>query len=491
MKRKKKNLQNEIDDAALIAAQLERFRPLLSDAEYAQAAEAVNQPLLPALRLNPLKGGANLAAELQTRYGWALHAIPFCPSGYRVESGSGPALSETLEYKNGAYYIQESSSMLPVQLFNFEDAGQPLIVLDLAASPGGKTTHLAARMADQGLILANDASQGRIQALKIVLQHWGATNTAITRFAGESFGRWFPETFDHVLLDAPCSMQGLRTAESHPPRPVTPSETRQLARRQAELLTSAIQAARSGGQIVYSTCTLAPEEDEAMVAGVLQKLAGTVMLEDAQAFLPTPAPGIAAGAVEADAAKMIRLWPHRYDTAGFFACLLRKTGPGAGTVQAAPAHSMEKAGFVEMAPAAQASLSARFEELFGYALSAYLQTKERTLVMRDEKVFLFPRLFLERFGTLPVQAVGMQLCTLNEAELLPTFEWCTRFGTQCATALLPLEGAALAQWQSGRDIPAPQTQKSVWLVTDPQGRMLGRGKVIQGMLKNLDYKRYL
>ncbi len=104
--------------------------------------------------------------------------------------------------------------MLPVELFDMESDEEGL-ALDLAASPGGKTTHMISRMRDKGLVLANDSSQGRIQALKVVLQHWGGTNAAVTRFPGEQFGAWFPNTFDRVLIDAPCSMQGLRTAESH------------------------------------------------------------------------------------------------------------------------------------------------------------------------------------------------------------------------------------------------------------------------------------
>src|SRR5690606_15378550 len=103
----------------------------------------------------------------------------------------------------------------------------------------------------------------RLQALRVVLLTWGAANTAITNFPGEKLGVWFPETFDRVLLDAPCSMEGLRVSASHPSRPITPGERERLAARQSALLESAVSSARVGAEIVYSTCTLAPEEDEA------------------------------------------------------------------------------------------------------------------------------------------------------------------------------------------------------------------------------------
>ena len=102
--------------------------------------------------------------------------------------------------------------MMPVELFNFDDVKNPLI-LDMAASPGGKTTHLVSRSADQGLVIANDSSRDRITALRLVMQSWGAVNIAATQYPGEKYGAWFPETFDRVLLDAPCSMQGLRDTE--------------------------------------------------------------------------------------------------------------------------------------------------------------------------------------------------------------------------------------------------------------------------------------
>ena len=107
--------------------------------------------------------------------------------------------------------------MLPVELFDFKNDRRPL-VLDMAASPGGKTTHIISRTCDQGLVIANDSSRSRLTALRLVLQNWGAINKAISGLPGERFGELFPNIFDHVLLDAPCSMESLRSLDSHPMR---------------------------------------------------------------------------------------------------------------------------------------------------------------------------------------------------------------------------------------------------------------------------------
>lgn len=490
--KRQKNSKVKIDDNALIAEQLKRFTPLLSSSEHQELLEILDKPLLPAIRLNPLKTSGSIEYALSNNYGWTLQPIPYCPQGFRVQSNTGPSISETVEYRNGCYYIQEASSMLPVELFSLTES-PALLTLDLAASPGGKTTHLASRMNDTGLILANDSSQGRLQALKIVLQQWGATNAAITRFPGESYGLWFPETFDRVLIDAPCSMQGLRTTDSHPPRPVTVKETQHLSKRQIDILASAIAATKIGGEIVYSTCTLAPEENEEVVASILSRYRDLVVLEDAQRILPIPAPGVSS-MIGIDLQRTIRFWPHRYDTAGFFACIFRKTGSLDLRTKDPPSHSMEKAGFFELTSAKEYEFCLKFENTFGYPMQSYIQDNDRVLIQRDDKVFIFPHLLLNHFPNLPVQYAGLQVCTINAEGITPTFEWASRFGGKCQNSLIRLTDVDLFEWQKGIDISyADQMinrKTDIFFVQDKEGRFRGRGKVIQGTLKNLDYNRY-
>ncbi|MRR29314.1 RsmB/NOP family class I SAM-dependent RNA methyltransferase, partial [bacterium] len=411
MKRKKKSTQKPLNLIPSKSEQLAAFQPMLSAEEFSALQIEVEKALPPAIRINPLKAPADLAKALSKRYGWTLTPIPFWAEGYRVQVNDGPAVSAALEHRIGQYYIQEAASMLPVALFDIHTEEKGL-TLDLAASPGGKTTHIVACQNDRGLVLANDSSQGRIQALKVVLQHWGATNTAVTRFAGEKFGGWFPNTFDRALIDAPCSMQGLRTAESHDERPVTDKESRLLAQRQTALLVSALQAVKIGGQVVYSTCTLLPGEDEGVVEAVLSKLGNAVQLVDASPKLPQPAPGIQqldGQPYQADMSRVVRLWPHRYQTAGFFACLLQKTADLDLKTMEPPTHSMEAAGFNELSYSESEKFARDFMSWTGYDLSKYLQEHQRTVVKRDARLFLFPRLLLEQFRSLPVQSAGMLL----------------------------------------------------------------------------------
>lgn len=495
MKRKKKSTQKPLILIPSKTEQLTAFQPLLSTEEYTALEVEVEKTLPPAIRVNPFKAPPGLAQALSARYGWTLTPIPFCEEGYRVQVNDGPTVSAALEHRIGQYYIQEAASMLPVALFDIE-AGDEGLTLDLAASPGGKTTHIVARQNDRGLVLANDSSQGRIQALKVVLQHWGATNTAVTRFAGEKFGSWFPNTFDRALIDAPCSMQGLRTAESHDERPVTEKESRLLALRQTALLTSALQAVKVGGQVVYSTCTLLPGEDEGVVEAVLSKFGHTVELVNAQAKLPYPAPGIQnldGKAYQADMSRVIRLWPHRYQTAGFFACLLQKTADLDLKTVDAPTHSMEEAGFFELSYSEIDKFVRDFKSWTGYDLSGYLKENQRTLVKRDARLFLFPRLLLEQFRSLPVQSAGMLLGEWEGDVFIPSHEWVLRFGTGCVDCVITLEDEAFTRFCQGEDLEgyADQTNSAteIRVVMDKLGRVAGRGRLMPDRLKNLSARQ--
>ena len=210
MAKKRKRIKNK----NRIADPMQWARDHLPKQELDILLNVVKKPLPIAMRINLLKTDIDvLKNDWAKYYGWEVKPVPLCPSGYRISSAEN-APSQTIEHKLGYYYIQESASMLPGELFGFKGTQRPLI-LDMAAAPGGKTTHLIDRIQERGLVIANDASRSRIPALRVVLKNWGAINQAVTCMQGEWFGSAYPDTFDAVLLDAPCSMQGLRVSTSH------------------------------------------------------------------------------------------------------------------------------------------------------------------------------------------------------------------------------------------------------------------------------------
>ncbi len=495
MKRKRKQTSEAIPlPSPTVLA--EAYRDLLSTAEYQELLASLEKPLPPSFRVNPLKTAPDFIPYLANKYGWQLEPIPFCPTGYRVQNVAPSALSATLEHKLGMYYIQEAASMLPVELFS--TPGSAELILDMAASPGGKTTHLVSRVGDRGLILANDSSQGRIQSLRYVLQNWGAVNYAVTRFPAERFGEWYPGVFDKILLDAPCSMQGLRTAESHPVRPVTSRESTQLSRRQRAMLSSALHALRVGGEVVYSTCTLLPEEDEMVVDAILREFSGVVELTDVQHLLPRPAPGLPhyqEFTFSNSLQRAIRLWPHRLDTAGFFACHIRKIAPLESPAKPPPFRPFEQVAYHVYNAREEEAFCSEFKQTFGFDLAADLAANHRTLVRHYEQVFIFPLLLLERFSGLPVQAAGMLLGEQNPDGFLPSQAWVSRYGSHCTRAVMTLDEESSTVWLAGDnlDLPGsklPEDQRYL-VILDHTGVPIGRATRTPTGLKNLLRKKVL
>ncbi len=490
MSRKKKTSTSPTPSLDAQAASLERFQSLLTPGDFQTLLDELDKPLYPALRSNPLKAVPGDEAGWASRYGWELERVPYCPTGWWVKSSPEP-VSQTLEHRMGHYYIQDAASMLPVELFDLDPADQPLI-LDLAASPGGKTTHLISRSLDRGLVIANDSAGERITALRYVLQTWGAANVAVTRFPGEKFGSWFPETFDRILLDAPCSMQSLRSTDAHPMRPISSREQSTLARRQVALLASALAALKPGGQIVYSTCTLAPEEDEAVLNEILARFPQDVEILAPGDKLPVPAPALPAAFgqdFDPQVQNAARLWPQRYGTSGFFAALIRKTGSIPTQSQPAPARPLSQVGQQPLHRKEAAEILDLFRNSYGFDLEATLADLELDLWHSPGAIYAVPLRFLAGFRDLPCQLLGLKLAEESPQGWTPSHEWVSRFGAQFQAGCLTLPEGSEAAWLSGSDLdgdftagPAPS---GVVVVRDTADRILGRGRVQPGRLRNL------
>ncbi len=469
-----------------VSASLERYRVLLPAADFAALLAALEQSLPGAIRANPLKvQPAAAAVEWSARYGWDLQPVPFCPAGWQVSAARTP-LSATPEYAMGQYYIQDAASMLPGELFDFDGLEAPL-VLDLAAAPGGKTTHLSARTADRGLVLANDSAAGRIAALRGVLRDWGAINAAVTAYPGERFGAWYPETFDRVLLDAPCSMDHLRPTPGKERRPASAREREGLSARQARLLASALQAARVGGQVVYSTCTLAPEEDEGVLDVILRQWGGAVRVDDLSARFPgARALETAEGqAFDPAVANAMRLWPHTYGTSGFFAARLTKTAPIPGARQEPPARPIEPLGWERLPARAARAVETFFAQEYGFDLPALLWRQDLALWRRGTGLHAFPERFFAHFSGLPVEGLGLLVAEESAGGWQLSHEWAARFGAQFTAGTLRLPAEQVAAWLRGEDVPGAEAAGRTVVVLDPEGRLLGRGKTQPGRIKNL------
>ncbi len=480
-----------VEEAHPLAKSLNRFTGILTKTEITQLLSLQDDSHPTGIRINPLKQEPSAAIRnLAERYKWDIRPIPFCNHAWMVIDTGETSPGTTIEHRMGEYYIQDAASMVPVQLFDISQ-NHP-IILDMAASPGGKTTHLISRTRDKGLVIANDASNPRIPALRSVLAGWGGVNQLVTKFPGESFGSWFPETFDLILLDAPCSMENLRPTSSHPLRETTKDERLRLQERQIQLLKSGLSALKIDGQLVYATCSLAPEEDEAVLDAILSQFGHRLRIEDVSDKIPFDAPGLSRFGSRRfhDACQnALRLWPHRTGMSGFFCALIRKTDHITLPETSPPERDFSRTGLTFIDSKRQHQINRFFQKQYGIMIDEILEEYQIDIMIRRDQLFLIPARYLEHFPQLPFEYIGMPLGRLIGDAIEPSHEFISRFGGEFSEGRIIISPNETKLWIAGRDIRHPATdlkpEGQYLVVQDEEGRHLGLGKLLPKRLRNM------
>ena len=263
---------------------LERIKKLLPDKkDFQNYLDILKVPPVRSIRCNKLKISIEeLKKKLEDKKWKIKPPWKNYPEVMIVENNLEPGeLGRALEHLLGYYYIQELASMLPVMAFDLKENET---ILDLCSSPGSKTTQLASEIKNTGTIIANEVSIGRIKILASNLERCGVTNTIITKKEGRSFckriQKYNPEfKFSKILVDAPCSGEGTLRSSLKTYSMWNIKTIQNLPRIQKQLVLSAFEILESEGELIYSTCTHAPEENEGVVDSVLKELGNKIKLE--------------------------------------------------------------------------------------------------------------------------------------------------------------------------------------------------------------------
>lgn len=344
---------------------LDRMKDMLKD-EYGAFLESCQQPRQYGLRVNTLK---TTCEEFQEQAPFPVVPVPWITNGYFYPSQIRPARHAF--YQAGLYYLQEPSAMTPADRLEICPGDY---VLDLCAAPGGKATELGARLKGEGLLVANDISASRARALLRNLELFGISNAFVTSEVPARLARSFPEFFHKILLDAPCSGEGMFRKEPEVAAAWYPDRPRELAAIQHDLVRQAISMLRPGGLLLYSTCTFSPEENEGTISWLLEQYPEMEVLPIA--LYSGFSPGVPQwGNGDPRLAQAVRIWPHKMDGEGHFLCLLRK--PGTLTWPAPTVRTRLDAG------------SRKILQEFFSGLSSKIPL-ERTEV-RGEKAYLLPQ----------------------------------------------------------------------------------------------------
>ena len=299
---------------------LEKYGKLLGD-ELEEFLSISSKPLKKSIRINTLKVSTGYLVERLKSKGWKLKRIPWYKDGFWVENEVFE-LGNTLEHQLGYFYVQEAASMIPPVVLSPEPGE---VVLDLCASPGSKTTQMAQMMRNKGVIVANDVKD-RTTPLVANLQRCGVTNAIVTNMDGRTYGTKCKLEFDKVLIDAPCSSTGAIRKNPEVVRMWNPKMVSGLSRLQKSLIVSGFDCLKEGGVLVYSTCTLEPEENEEVVNYLLRERSNAKIEKVKVEGLKHRKGLVEWEGKEFDTSisKCLRIYPHDNDTEGFFVCKVRK-----------------------------------------------------------------------------------------------------------------------------------------------------------------------
>ncbi len=356
-------------------------------------------------------------------------------------------------------------------------------VLDLAAAPGGKTTHLAALMGDEGLLVANDIDGRRARILAENLERWGVKNSLVTNAHPDQLVQRLGAVFDRVLVDAPCSGEGMFRrlgAFEWSEEMVTA-----CARRQTAVLDSAARLVKPGGRLVYATCTFSPEEDEAIVAKFLQTRPDFKLVEPARftGFSQGQSDWVAPELQNEELAKTVRLWPQSFNGEGHFMALMQNEA------NKKPEGLAKPFGFKSL-PASELSIWREFA-----ALNLKMALVEERLLLHNGRLYLLPEQAIDTTG-LKLVRYGLLLGEVRKGYFKPdqALALALRLDEVVTAVDLPPTSPLLTAYLSGHPLPLNQIQLPItnyqfptsadWALICTAGFPLGWAKVSGSQLKN-------
>ena len=405
--------------------------------EYEAFLQSLERPRAVALRLNPLKGQAPALPFVGA-------PVPWEPRGYYYDPESRPGLHPY--HEAGVYYLQEASAMSAVSLLDPQPGER---ICDLCSAPGGKSTQIAGRLQGEGFLLCNEWSPKRAKILSQNIERMGVANALVTNETADRLAEKLPCFFDRVLIDAPCSGEGMFRKEEAAVTDWSQETVGMCARRQAEILDAGAKLVRPGGRLVYSTCTFAPEENEQAVAAFLQRNPD---------FAPED---VAAPWFSRVGVGQFRLWPHKLLGEGHFVAVLRKQGDGEGSGNFCAGEKLPK-------------------EWVAFAKELDIALPHGKAISFGATLFWAPEALPELKG-LKVLRPGLQLGEVKKDRFEPAHALALWLGACKNAVSFPAESAEMKAYLHGEVL---QCALRGWCLVQVDGYSIGWGKGDGKQLKN-------
>lgn len=398
---------------------------------------------------------------------FSLSPVPWAENGYYYEKTDQPGKHPY--HEAGVYYIQEPSAMAPVPMLQVKPGDR---VLDLCAAPGGKSTQIAAALMGEGLLVCNEINPQRAKILSENIERMAVCNACVTNETPERLSEFFPEYFDKILVDAPCSGEGMFRKNEDACGEWSPENVEMCAARQDGILDEAAKMLRQGGRLVYSTCTFAEAEDEGSVERFMGRHPQFRLLE------------------------MKRLWPHKIKGEGHFMAVLVKDKETEEAHKSMPVHGTEKGvtmkeidGLAEFMRDAVSDEEALNEMVSGKAvlnkaiLGRSCSEDAFRLLKFGDNVYLMPEEMPSVRG-LKVLRTGLHVGVLKKNRFEPAHALALAINPSRVRHVLNLDSAdpRVMQYLNGQTFPAEGGKG--WYLICVDGFGIGWGKLAGGMMKN-------
>ena len=468
-----------------------RMKTMLGD-DFEAFLTAYDRPNTPALRLNPMKTIRNTDTDkpmlpcLGKSVPWAAHGYYYDPDA-ELRPGKHPY------HEAGAYYIQEASAMIPASLCPPVPGDK---VLDLCAAPGGKSTQLAAALGGRGLLVANEIHPTRAGILSQNVERMGIVNAVVTNHAPHELVGHFPAFFDKIVVDAPCSGEGMFRKEEQALTMWSQDNVDLCAARQKEILASAAEMLAPDGYLTYSTCTFAPEENEGVILDfltshpefeVVEPVNPAVLACIDRGLIDRGNPDwVAGGEAYADALrKTVRLFPHHADGEGHFATLLHKSADApAGAAKSKDQGKPKRQGkdFGKGQMTGQMTVDKAYKLFEAFSKEVTREALDGAPYLFGDQLYLCPRELPAPPKGLRILRHGLHLGTVKGDRFEPSHALALALDMREAKKSFAVDLPSARAYLHGDVIPC-RDEKGWYLVT-MDGLALGWGKASDGMVKN-------
>lgn len=368
-------------------------------------------------------------------------------------------------HHGGAVYSQDPSAMLPVSGI---DISPDWRVLDLCAAPGGKSSQIASRLSDHGFLLANEPNPSRNKILISNMERMGYPNVVVTKLTPQEIASYYPEYFHMVLVDAPCSGEGMFRKYPESIHEWSPENVLRCSQRQKEILGHAVDTLLPGGILIYSTCTYSVEENEDIVRWLLQEypLKPCVIPEHIQE--------ITAPAFGEELSCCRRSYPHLFQGEGQFMAYFQKMGTlpeHSGSQYADPSLALRK-------------ISSKNSSLVMEVFGGHFDLSKLSFYEHQDKIIALPKAHHALLPPHGITLCGVTAGIMEKNRFTPHHHFFHAYGHLCRNTLsLPPEDSRITQYLSGQEIADDSVSKGYGVICC-EGCPLGGFKASNGRLKN-------